>query len=231
MIVPSVLAGFYDETKHKANIDVSVTRGVDPGTGFKAERVGPHDYLHVTVKSLNPQRPMLLEVPLMFPGAMGKLHFTVPVTFKDGKDADLKMNAQFSVPIEILVMARNRRSQHFTLDLMVYAPPAFGFRPLAWEWLDSLVQEGRDAKSFAKKAMYWCRAFTTFRRCLLILPRYYEREIKSKENKFKNKPISALQQAVGTERYAIGYLVSAFSFYKPLDRRKSSVAPKTPSGY
>lgn len=135
VVLPRILGAFSDQERGKPNIELNVMRGIDPGTSCKAERVGARDLMHFTVKLLHHLSGMAIEIPLCFPAAMGRLKFTVPVTFKGGETANLQMHAQIAIPIEILLMARNRKTQHFTVELEVYAPRAFGFRSLASEWL------------------------------------------------------------------------------------------------
>jgi hypothetical protein len=219
IVVPHFMGGFFDEEKGKPNVTFSVSRGIDPGTSTKAERVGIHEHLHFTIKSIHSLSGAAIEIPVCFPGAMGKLKFTVPVTFKGGETADLQMQAQITIPIEILLMARNRRTQHFTIDLELYAPPVFGFRPLAWEWLAGFVSHSRELRGIRKRIAYWSRAAFGFHRCLLVMPQYHQTEIKSPSKKSKDKPLTVLQEVPGSKRYATGYLVSLFAFYRPIKRK------------
>jgi len=63
-VVPTVLGGFSEQEKGKPNIKFEVTRGVDPGTSMKVERIGARDLIHFTIKSIHNQTGMVLEIPL-----------------------------------------------------------------------------------------------------------------------------------------------------------------------
>jgi hypothetical protein len=219
-VVPTALGAFSDGEKGKPNIELKITRGVDPGSSMKVERVGARQLIHFTLKSLH-NTGVALELPLLLPAPLANLRFAVPGTFKEGTTANLLVNAHITIPIEIMLLARDRKAKHFSLELELYSPPAFGFGPLAAQWLSNIVSKGKKSGSIWKKIIYWCRAVFGFHRCLLVLSRYHEVVIRDPSKKSKNKPITALQEIPGTKRYAIGYLVSLFAFYKPLGNERN----------
>jgi hypothetical protein len=214
-VTPRALGQFCDQENGKPIVKFEVERGNDPGTFCKVEMIGGRNLFHISIKSIHNLTGMVIEIPLVLT-ALSSMQFVVPVTFKDGETADVRVNARFRIPIEILLMARDRKTQHFTVELEVYTPPVFGFRPLASEWLSNIVSRGMELSSVRKKIRYWSRAVFGLHRCLLVIRKYHKTEIRNHKGKSKDKPITVLQEVPGTRRYAIGYLVLLFAFYRPL---------------
>jgi hypothetical protein len=109
IVLPQILGTFFDEKAKKPTVKFVQRRGPDAGVSSQVEKVGIHHHLHMMVRSIHPLVTVGLEVPIGLPGPTGNHKVTVPVNFRDGIKASIDFVTSFVIPIDVLVMAKDRR--------------------------------------------------------------------------------------------------------------------------